>query len=48
MDNDVGERVNIHKTKDISTIEDGVKAGHANGKGEGTSTGRIGKLPLLN
>jgi hypothetical protein len=48
MDNDVGDDVNRHKTKDISTIEDGVKTGPANGKGEGTSTSRIGKLPLSN
>jgi hypothetical protein len=35
-------------TKDISTIKDGVKTGPANGKGEGTSKGQIGKSPLLN
>jgi hypothetical protein len=29
----------MHKTKDISTIKDGVKIGPANGKGEGTSKG---------
>ena len=29
---DVGEEVNRHKTKDISTIKDGVKTGPANGK----------------
>jgi hypothetical protein len=45
---DVGEEVNRHKTKDISTIKDGVKTGLANGKGEGTSKGQIGKLPLSN
>ena len=47
-DKDVGEKVNRHKTKDISTIEDGVKTGPANGKGGGTSKGQIGKLPLSN
>jgi hypothetical protein len=36
------------RTKDISTIKDGVKIGPANGKGEGTSKGQIGKLPLSN
>jgi hypothetical protein len=36
----VGEEVNRHKTKNISTINDGVKMGPANGKGEGTSKGR--------
>jgi hypothetical protein len=36
------------RTKDISTIEDGVKTGPSNGKGEGTSKGEIGKLPLSN
>jgi hypothetical protein len=34
MDKDVGEEVNKHKTKDISTIKDGVKIGLANGKNE--------------
>jgi hypothetical protein len=38
----------MHKTKDISTIKDGVKIGPANGKGEGMSKGQIGKLPLSN
>ena len=47
-DKDVGEEVNRHKTKDISTTKDGVKIGPANGKGEGTSKGQIGKLPLSN
>ena len=37
---DIGEEVNRHKTKDISTIKDGVKTGHANGKGEGMSKAR--------
>jgi hypothetical protein len=32
-DKDVGEEVNRHKTKDMSTIKDGVKIGHVNGKG---------------
>jgi hypothetical protein len=36
-DKDVGEEVIRNKTKDISTIKDGVKTGPANGKGEGTS-----------
>jgi hypothetical protein len=36
------------RTKDISTIKDGVKTGPANGKGEGASKGQIGKLPLSN
>jgi hypothetical protein len=31
-DKDVGEEVNKHKTKDISTIKDGVKIGPTNGK----------------
>jgi hypothetical protein len=48
MDKEVGEEVNMHKTKDISTIKDGVKTGPANRKGEGTSKGQIGKLPLSN
>jgi hypothetical protein len=48
MDKDVGEEVNRHKTKDISTIQDGVKIGSANGKGEGTSNGQIGKLLFSN
>jgi hypothetical protein len=47
-DKDVGEEVNRHKTKDMSTIKDGVKSEPANGKGEGTSKGQIGKLPLSN
>jgi hypothetical protein len=47
-DKDVGEEVNRHKTKDISIIQDGVKTWHANGKGEGTSKGQIGKFPLSN
>jgi hypothetical protein len=37
----VGEEVNRHKTKDISTIKDRVKIGTANGKGEGTSKGQM-------
>jgi hypothetical protein len=36
------------RTKDISTIKDGVKTGPANGKGEGTSKGQIGKLSFSN
>ena len=48
MDKDVGEEVNRHKAKDIITINDGVKTGPANGKGEDTSKGQIGKLPLSN
>jgi hypothetical protein len=39
---------NRHKTKDISTIQDGVKIGPVNGKGENTSKGQIGKLLLSN
>jgi hypothetical protein len=46
MDRDVEKKVNRHKTKDISTIKDGVKIGLANGKGEGTSKGQICKLTL--
>jgi hypothetical protein len=46
MDNDVGEEVNRHKTKDISTIEDGVKTGHASGKEEDMSKGQISKFSL--
>jgi hypothetical protein len=48
MDKDVGEEVNRHKTKDISAIKDGVKTRPANGKGEDTSKGHIGKLLLSN
>jgi hypothetical protein len=48
IDKDAGEEVNRHKTKDISTIKDEVKTWPANGKGEGTSMGQIGKLPLSN
>jgi hypothetical protein len=47
-DKDVGEEVNRHKTKDISTINDGVKIGSVNGKGQGTSKGQISKLPIFN
>jgi hypothetical protein len=36
------------RTKNINTTKDGVKTGPANGKGEGTSKGQIGKLPLSN
>jgi hypothetical protein len=36
------------RTKDISTIKDGVKTGPANGKGDGASKSQIGKLPLSN
>jgi hypothetical protein len=46
--NDVGEEVNRHKTKGMGTIKDGVKIGHANGEGQGTSKGQISKLPLSN
>ena len=45
-DKDVGEEVNRHKTKDISTIKDGVKTRPANEKEEDTSKGQMGKLPL--
>jgi hypothetical protein len=45
---DVGEEVNGHKTKDMSTIKDGVKIGPINEKGHGTSKGQISKLPLSN
>jgi hypothetical protein len=48
IDKDVGEEVNRHKTKDISTIKDGVKTEPANEKGEGVSKVQIGKLPLSN
>jgi hypothetical protein len=48
MDKDVGGEVNRHKTKDISTIKDGVKIGPVNGKGHGTSKGHISKLSLSN
>jgi hypothetical protein len=34
------------RTKDINTINDEVKTRPANGKGEGTSKGPIGKLSL--
>jgi hypothetical protein len=47
-DKDVGEVVNRHKAKDISTLKDGVKTGPANGREEGTSKGHTGKLPLSN
>jgi hypothetical protein len=47
-DKDVGEEVNRHKAKDISTIKDGVKTRPANEKGEDTSKVQIGKLPLSN
>jgi hypothetical protein len=47
-DKDVGEEVNRHKTKDMSTLKDGVKTEPSNGKGEGTSKSQIGKLPLSN
>jgi hypothetical protein len=36
------------RTKDISTIKDGVKIGPANGKRECTSKGQISKLSLSN
>jgi hypothetical protein len=47
-DKDVGEEVNRLKTKDMSTIKDGVKIGHVFGKGQGTSKGHISKLSLSN
>jgi hypothetical protein len=47
-DKDVGEEVIRHKTKDISTIKDGVKIGPSNGKREGTSKGQIGEQQLSN
>jgi hypothetical protein len=36
------------RTNDTSTIKDGVKTGPANGQGEASSKGHIGKLPLSN
>jgi hypothetical protein len=36
------------RTKNINTTKDGVKTRPTNGKGEGTSMGQIGKLPLSN
>jgi hypothetical protein len=36
------------RTKDISTIKDGVKTGPVNGKGEGTSKRQISKPSLSN
>jgi hypothetical protein len=36
------------RTKNINTTKDGVKTRPENGKGEGTSMGQIGKLPLSN
>ena len=36
------------RTKNINTTKDGVKTRPANGKGEGTSKGQIGKLSLSN
>ena len=48
MNKDVGDEVNRHKAKDISTIKDGVKTGLANEKEGGTSKGKIGKSPLSN
>jgi hypothetical protein len=36
------------RTKDISTTKYGVKTRPASEKGEGTSKGQIGKLPLSN
>jgi hypothetical protein len=47
-DKNVREEVNRHKTKDISTIKDGVKIGPANEKGQGTSKGQTSNLPLSN
>jgi hypothetical protein len=34
------------RTKNINTTKNGVKTRPANGKGEGTSMGHVGKLPL--
>jgi hypothetical protein len=45
---DVGEEVIRNRTKDISTIKDGVKTRPANGKGEGMSKGQIGKSLISN
>ena len=42
-DKDVLEVVDRHKTKDTSTMKNGVKTGPAKGKGEGTSKGQIGE-----
>jgi hypothetical protein len=36
------------RTKDISTIKDGAKTEPANGKGEDTPKGQVGKSPLSN
>jgi hypothetical protein len=36
------------RTKDRSTIKNGVKTGPANEKGEGASKGQMGKFPLSN
>jgi hypothetical protein len=36
------------RTKDISTIKNGVKTGPANEKGEGASKSQTGKFPLSN
>jgi hypothetical protein len=36
------------RTKNINTTKDGVKTRPANGKGEGTSLGQKGNLPLSN
>ena len=36
------------RTKNINITKDGVKTRPANGKGEGTSKGQIGKLPFPN
>jgi hypothetical protein len=44
-DKDVGEEVNRHKTKDMSTMKDGVKTGPTSEKEEGTLKVQIGKLP---
>jgi hypothetical protein len=45
---DVGEEINRHKTKDMSTIKDGVKIGPVNGKGQSTSKGQVSKQSLSN
>jgi hypothetical protein len=47
-DKDVREEVNRHKTKDMSTMKDGVKTGPASEKEKGTLKGQIGKLPHSN
>jgi hypothetical protein len=48
MDKDVGDEVNRHKTKDMSTIKNEVKMGPINGKKTGYVQGPDKKLPLSN